>query len=211
MILPLIAAALLASSPAPTPGEFPPEWSAVLQAHFEVERPLVPPPGAVDALVEEWLRRDLRPVQLLTDPRWQTDEVLLLDAVALARVHARVDVRSIWPFAGVDTKGNKFALRAAVFGKGRFAFLYDAPVSVSLPLYRVMGRDRFDLGALNLGRAQGQRIYDFRSYAAPDKPVPLKGPWNAVLLSVTRKDGRLQVGVKSGPDVTVDEPQIQAK
>jgi hypothetical protein len=216
----VIAALLvgLATSPILAPAAWPAGWERELAAHFGDAPPVRPPDEAVDELIGEWVRARPTGLDVLLDPRWQGSDVFLLDAAALSRIDARIDLHALFPFAGSDASGRPFAMRAALLGRGRFAFLYDRPLALKMPDYAVLGRDDFALGKLDLGLLAADGLRSLSAFDEPCRPRTVDGPFGVAIGRVIRDGATMRVRTRVGHEVRVPSPrgtprapQIQAK
>ncbi|MFN7131475.1 MAG: hypothetical protein ACK4N5_05290 [Myxococcales bacterium] len=199
MLTALALQLVLATAPA-APAAWPAPWASRLQAHFDAKQPVQAPLELVDEVLDKWTREKPTTLDAMLDPLWQGEQVYLLDAEALARVHARVQLHSIFPLAGTDAGGRSFAMRAALLGRKRFAFIYDNDLVVGIPSYRVLDRDRFTLGALNLGRLEHGGATHLRGVSAAGRELPIEGPFGANIEGFVKEGDRIRVKLRMLPD-----------
>lgn len=207
-MLPSLALTLVLASAPAEPADWPAPWQDTLVRHFGETRPVRMPDDLLDQVVERWIRELPDTLGVMLDPLWQGADVYLIDAPALARVHSRVLLHSIFPFAGVDARGRPFAMQAALLGRGRLAFIYERELVVRNPDYRVFERDDFSLGALNLATLDKTGVVGLRGFRRSGTPIPIEGPFGANIEGFVREEARIRVKLRLLPDRYIRPRQV---
>ncbi len=200
MLVALALQLVLASAPTAGQADWPAPWRETLVRHFGERPPVKMTDAMLDSVIERWTRDLPSTLDAMLDPLWQGEEVYLIDADALARLHARLRLHSIFPFAGTDSSGKPFVMQTALLGRGRLAFIYDHQIDVHIPSYRVFDRDEFSLGALNLARLESDGVVGLRGYRKSGAQIPIEGPFGANIEGFVREGEQVRVKLRMLPD-----------